>query len=164
MKEGRAWSSCLGWVRGHGVARMEAKGKHYHLLKAWLEWCRLEVCVSLRNFTLEAFPWKLEELLLKNNTLKNFTHKNFTFIEGRRVKSKFPSFPLFLAFSHYLCARLAGATGFSFSVGSSRVYSKVLSRYLNPIFTHSGIKRLLIWAQILTKVDFWNLSSEMTEF
>ena len=47
--------ACLGDLGGYGVAQMGAKGNPMHIPKAWLKGFRLEVCVCLRNSTLEAF-------------------------------------------------------------------------------------------------------------
>ena len=43
-EEGFACLLCLGGDGGQGVAKMKAHGHALLALKAWLEWCRLEVC------------------------------------------------------------------------------------------------------------------------
>ena len=58
--------ACLGGERGHGVATMIAHGHLLLDLEAWLEWCRLEVCVCVHEFlSQEAFHGSFESLLIK---------------------------------------------------------------------------------------------------
>ena len=136
-ERGRERMASMGWLWELGVALWRDKCKPMNCLESWLKRLRLVECVCMRDFLSGSFPWKLEEYSHKNNTLKIFTHKKFTFIEGRRVKSKFPSFPLFLAFSHCLCARLAVTTGFSFSESSSRDYSKLFNVFESRFYSLS---------------------------